>query len=179
MFILGTDAYLSVVIRGRVRQKTERVNRGYTAGAVFASLYERGKYRPFDKGRALLQRNEATDQIFIFENNPKTRVASWYQLPSSLYDKYYYVCMLYKITQVSIKHLFNLFLSLYRFLIDIQNEEKQTFIDSLRESRSIRGMIDGATDTSNSEDEIVYVKYYNHIILSKVASQYNVSILSM
>ena len=36
------------------------------------------------------------------------------------------------------------------------------FLDNLRQSRFISVMIDGATDSSNSEDEIVYVKYVNH-----------------
>ena len=60
----------------------------------------------------------------------------------------------YKKTIIT-KHLFNL-------LIDIHDEQKLEFLENLRQSRLISVMIDGATDSSNSEDEIVYVKYVNH-----------------
>ena len=97
-------------------------------------------------------------RAFIFENNSNTCVASWFQLPSSLYDKYY----MYYTSKYNNKEAFNQSVSLSRFLIDIHDEEKQRFIDNLRESRFISMMIYGATNTSNSKDEIIYVTYCNH-----------------
>ena len=47
----------------------------------------------------------------------------------------------------------------FRFLVDIHDEEKESFLVGLRQARFISLLIDGATDSGNLEDEIVYVKF--------------------
>ena len=97
-----------------------------------------------------------TDQTFIFG--------------SSCLHRYMIIIIMYimcvqlsAIMQVSINiKAFIQSVSLSSFLIDIHDEQKLEFLDNLRQSCFIRVMIDGATDSSNSEDEIVYVIYVNH-----------------
>ena len=43
--------------------------------------------------------------------------------------------------------------------MDIHDEVKEPFLAGLREAQHISLLIDGATDSSNLEDEIVYIKY--------------------
>ena len=72
---------------------------------------------------------------------------------------------MYSITKITINNKeFIQSVSLSSFLIDIHDEQKLEFLENLRQSRFIRVMIDGATESTNtySEDEIVYVKYVNH-----------------
>ena len=47
----------------------------------------------------------------------------------------------------------------FRFLVDIHDEEKESFLVGLRQARFISLLIDGATDSGNLKDEIVYVKF--------------------
>lgn len=45
--------------------------------------------------------------------------------------------------------------------MDIYNQEREEFITQLKSARFMSVMIDGATDSSNLENEIVYVKFFN------------------
>ena len=49
-----------------------------------------------------------------------------------------------------------------RFLVDIYEEERRALIEGLGRARFISVLIDGATDSANMEDEIVYVKYVDN-----------------
>ena len=49
-----------------------------------------------------------------------------------------------------------------RFIVDIYDEERHAFLAALRGARFISLLIDGATDSANLEDEIVYVKYFDN-----------------
>ncbi|KAL3063658.1 hypothetical protein OYC64_000066 [Pagothenia borchgrevinki] len=48
-----------------------------------------------------------------------------------------------------------------RFTIDIYNVEREQLLSDLKNAGYISVMIDGATDTGNLENEIVYVKFFN------------------
>ncbi|KAK1907004.1 Zinc finger protein 862 [Dissostichus eleginoides] len=48
-----------------------------------------------------------------------------------------------------------------RFTIDIYNVEREQLLSDLKNAGYISVMIDGATDTRNFENEIVYVKFFN------------------
>ena len=48
---------------------------------------------------------------------------------------------------------------IFRFLIDIHDEERQTFLDDLSKARFISLLVDGETDSTNLDDEIIYVKF--------------------
>lgn len=48
---------------------------------------------------------------------------------------------------------------IHRFIVEIYNHQREPLLAQLREARFMSLMIDGATDTGNLENEIVYVKF--------------------
>ena len=59
-------------------------------------------------------------------------------------------------------HLFEIIcLCVLRFIVDIYDEKRHAFQTGLRGARFISLLIDGAKDSANLEDEIMFLKYFD------------------